>query len=199
VFQKIDLAKHFYFSSVWLRLQISSRVLPNCSITCSPIRVHRYTYDLTSTLQANLTGVRSPPPGTATEAGDHQSSFRVSTQYMWNYHLFKDAFPSLAEDPEGRTWKGNLGGQAKGGNSGATCVWVIPLVYGHVDQASESAGVFPYLSTISESNAALPSSLRRARYPRSRRLRDAHRSTVEKLCRCEVSATRSQRTGTCSE
>ena len=56
---------------------------------------------------------------------------------MWNYHLLKDAFPSLVDDPEGRSWKGNLGGQAEGGHAGATCGWVIPLVYGFVDQASK--------------------------------------------------------------
>ena len=99
-----------------------------------------YTYDLTSTLQANLTGVRAPPAdGPPPPAGlEHLSAFRVSTQYMWNYHLLKDAFPSLRDDPEGRKWKGNLGGQADGGNAGATSGWVIPLVYGFVDQASES-------------------------------------------------------------
>ncbi|KAL7408828.1 SacI homology domain-containing protein [Mrakia frigida] len=103
-FQKIDLGKHFYFS---------------------------YTYDLTSTLQSNLTGVRTSSSSSTNE--DYRSSFRINTRYMWNYRLLKDAFPEI--DEEGRSWKGNLGGSLKGGGAGGTGGWVLPLVHGFVDQA----------------------------------------------------------------
>lgn len=54
---------------------------------------------------------------------------------MWNYRLLKDAFPEI--DEEGRSWKGSLGGSLEGGGAGGTGGWVLPLVHGFVDQASE--------------------------------------------------------------
>lgn len=97
-----------------------------------------YTYDLTSTLQANLTGVRtssSSEPPSSTNPDDYRSAFRINTRYMWNYRLLKDAFPEINE--EGTSWKGNLGGSLEGGGAGGTGGWVLPLVHGFVDQASE--------------------------------------------------------------
>ena len=75
-FQSVDLSKNFYFS---------------------------YSYDITNTLQTNLT--ISP---------DHR---KWNTRFMWNHHLLKPAFE--LEEPKGRSR------------------WVLPLIHGFVDQASE--------------------------------------------------------------
>jgi hypothetical protein len=75
-FQSVDLSKNFYFS---------------------------YSYDITNTLQTNLTV--SP---------DHR---KWNTRFMWNHHLLAPAFD--LEEPKGRSR------------------WVLPLIHGFVDQASE--------------------------------------------------------------
>ncbi|KAK6908776.1 polyphosphoinositide phosphatase [Kwoniella mangroviensis CBS 8886] len=73
-FQHVDLTKNFYFS---------------------------YSYDITNSLQTNLTV--SP------------SNRRWNTRFMWNHYLLSPAFD--LEDPKGRS------------------KWVLPLIYGFLDQA----------------------------------------------------------------
>ncbi|KAH0579741.1 hypothetical protein H2248_002578 [Termitomyces sp. 'cryptogamus'] len=79
IFKQVDMSKNFYFS---------------------------YTYDLTSTLQHNLT--RSSRP--------NNSPWLFNDRYAWNYHLLACTFagqdiPRLSPP------------------------WLLPLVHGHVDQA----------------------------------------------------------------
>jgi hypothetical protein len=110
-FQKLDLSKNFYFS---------------------------YTYDLTSTLQCNLTGTRLPPGSSAASStdddGDASRFHKIAHRYMWNYALLKPAFNLEPQVPEaGGSWKPPLGGE--GGGRGA---WVLPIIHGFVDQASAS-------------------------------------------------------------
>lgn len=69
-----------------------------------------YTYDLTSTLQHNLTH---------SVAGKYR---RFNDRYAWNHHMIKFAFEKVDDDTEMATTKSN---------------WVLPLVYGHIDQASK--------------------------------------------------------------
>jgi hypothetical protein len=84
-FRQVDMSRNFYFS---------------------------HTYDLTSSLQANLTrpAVQSDPGG-----------WWFSDRFAWNHHMLADAF-----------------GPAKRGEDQIGRCWVLPMIYGHVDQASES-------------------------------------------------------------
>lgn len=112
------------------------RTLPLSDPNCFVLR--SYTYDITSSLQNNLTGVRTSFPSSSsssTRSNDYSSAFRITTRYMWNYRLLKCAFPQINE--EGRSWKGSLGGALPSGGAGGTGGWVLPLVHGFVDQASE--------------------------------------------------------------
>lgn len=93
IFQQVDLTKNFYFSCV-----------PNLSeLTPS------YSYDITNTLQTNLT----------VPAKDRL----WNTRFMWNHHLLSPAFE--LEQPRGRSR------------------WVLPLIHGFVDQASELCLTIP--------------------------------------------------------
>ena len=74
-----------------------------------------YTYDLTSTLQSNATSRNQSNPG----------PWPFTSRFAWNYHLFAAAF----ESPEGDAFKAH---------------WVLPLIHGHVDQASSSCFCFLY-------------------------------------------------------
>ncbi|KDQ17280.1 hypothetical protein BOTBODRAFT_105836 [Botryobasidium botryosum FD-172 SS1] len=81
-FRQVDLSRNFYFS---------------------------YSYDLTSTLQHNLTRPYS------TIDSEDNAPWSFNDRYAWNHHMLVDAF----------------GGKSKGIQSH----WVLPLVHGHVDQA----------------------------------------------------------------
>lgn len=86
-FRQVDLSKNFYFS---------------------------YTYDLTKTLQENLTStVANESTAMATTAWGYNEKF------IWNHHLLLPAFASSV----------HLRG------SDTASEWVLPLVYGFVDQA----------------------------------------------------------------
>ncbi|WFD36768.1 phosphatidylinositol-3,5-bisphosphate 5-phosphatase [Malassezia cuniculi] len=83
MFRQVDVSKNFYFS---------------------------YSYDLTRTLQSNMTGPR---------AGDDRV---VNDKFVWNYKLLQPAFSdcfSRSESPE----------------VALRSAWVLPLVHGFVDQA----------------------------------------------------------------
>ncbi|KAF8584424.1 hypothetical protein K439DRAFT_1646939 [Ramaria rubella] len=80
-FKQVDMSKNFYFS---------------------------YTYDLTSTLQCNLTR--------RTESSVTSERWTFNDRFAWNHHMLEEAFGKRAE------------GVAKSH-------WVLPLVHGHVDQA----------------------------------------------------------------
>ncbi|RDB21467.1 Polyphosphoinositide phosphatase [Hypsizygus marmoreus] len=79
IFKQVDMSKNFYFS---------------------------YTYDLTSTLQHNLTGSSRPVDG----------KWPFSDRYAWNFHLLTGPFENQERFP-------------------LKAHWLLPLVHGHVDQA----------------------------------------------------------------
>ncbi|KAK2460382.1 hypothetical protein APHAL10511_007547 [Amanita phalloides] len=82
-FKQVDMSKNFYFS---------------------------YTYDLTSTLQYNLTGSnRSRSP-----------LWPFSDRFAWNFHLLSAPFEKYVQKHGHLPLKPN---------------WLLPLVHGHVDQA----------------------------------------------------------------
>lgn len=79
IFKQVDMTKNFYFS---------------------------YTYDITSTLQSNVTSRNQSNLG----------PWPFTNRFAWNFHLFAAAF----ENPESDAPKAR---------------WVLPLIHGHVDQA----------------------------------------------------------------
>lgn len=84
IFKQVDMTKNFYFS---------------------------YTYDITSTLQRNLTG---------TEKAESQGQWSFNERFTWNHHMLLDAFGDKKDE------KGIIRSH-----------WAIPLIHGHVDQASQ--------------------------------------------------------------
>lgn len=126
-FKQVDLSKNFYFS---------------------------YTYDLTKTLQDNLT---APPDERASTkssngAAHHGGPLRPTTawgyneKFVWNHHLLQPAFGKSEHHgaPTARAEAASSNSpddaDAGSGNSsvGAAAEWVLPLVYGFVDQAKLS-------------------------------------------------------------
>jgi hypothetical protein len=89
-FQNIDLTKNFYFS---------------------------YTYDLTNTLQVNMT--RSPgfqdSATTAATQSPKTEMHESNNMFVWNDYLLKTGFKNI---------------NARSG-------WILRLIYGFVDQASK--------------------------------------------------------------
>jgi hypothetical protein len=78
-FQQVDLSKNFYFSYV-----PPESLSTLCCITAD---LDRYSYDITNTLQTNLTTSTTERPW--------------NTRFMWNYRLLKPAF--TLEEPKGRS------------------------------------------------------------------------------------------------
>jgi hypothetical protein len=110
IFKQVDMTKNFYFRCVLLE--------PLCSPTgVPPVRPFlrdrfdsfflSYTYDITSTLQSNATSRNQSNSG----------PWPFTNRFAWNFHLFSAAF----ENPERDAPKAR---------------WVLPLIHGHVDQAS---------------------------------------------------------------
>lgn len=108
-FQGVDLSKNFYFR--WAHSQSLPPLGLQAHVTSAlASSSSSYTYDLTHTLQYNLTR-GTPDPSAPTNAF---SSF--NDKWVWNRHLLRPAFRGL-----------------KGKSP-----WVLPLIHGFVDQASES-------------------------------------------------------------
>lgn len=84
-FQNIDLAKNFYFS---------------------------YTYDITNSLQNNLTQPLLAKPG---QKDSESPGLLHNDMFVWNHYLLSSGFKNLNS------------------RSG----WILPLIYGFVDQASK--------------------------------------------------------------
>ncbi|KAI0759129.1 SacI homology domain-containing protein [Fomes fomentarius] len=80
IFKQVDMSKNFYFS---------------------------YTYDLTSTLQHNLTRSGLSPA----------RRWSINDRYAWNHHLLTAAFEEDNSSPSTKSH------------------WLVPLIHGHVDQA----------------------------------------------------------------
>ncbi|KAF8885657.1 polyphosphoinositide phosphatase [Infundibulicybe gibba] len=79
IFKQVDMSKNFYFS---------------------------YTYDLTSTLQHNLTKKRDPS----------RTRWSFNERFAWNYHMITSGLDNEE-------------------SSSARPHWLLPMVHGHVDQA----------------------------------------------------------------
>ena len=84
-FQNVDMTKNFYFS---------------------------YTYDLTNTLQVNMT---MPSNNNNDRQSNTKIPFRYNDMFVWNQYLLKAGFKDINS------------------RSG----WILPLIYGFVDQASK--------------------------------------------------------------
>jgi hypothetical protein len=116
-----------------------------------------YTYDLTSTLQCNLTSRNKFSGG----------KWPFNDRYAWNWHMFEAVFRE---------------------SSGSTRAhWVLPVIHGHVDQASKHAIYRVFL--------VLSNSLTRAYCSWTCYIRDTDRSKVAALCRHSLSEAWCQRRG----
>lgn len=104
-FKQVDLTKNFYFRYVHRVLSLSLVLIP-----------FSYTYDLTTSLQYNLTRPSSPR--------------MANDRFVWNYSLMTKPFLGNESDPR-------------------SCCWLLPLIHGHVDQASMSAFHIPMLHLMS--------------------------------------------------
>ncbi|KAG8884546.1 phosphatidylinositol-3,5-bisphosphate 5-phosphatase [Tulasnella sp. 332] len=89
-FRQVDMSRNFYFS---------------------------YTYDLTSTLQHNLT-----------QAGRTSDFWCYNDRYAWNHHMITCAFSNRSKEEDERACTKSH--------------WVLPLVYGHMDQASGFSTIY---------------------------------------------------------
>jgi len=76
-------------------------------IVLAEVNEYSYTYDLTSTLQHNLTG--------PVRVG--YNNWPINDRFAWNFHMLTSPFSSHEKPP-------------------LTHNWLLPLVHGHVDQAS---------------------------------------------------------------
>src|SRR5258708_6995716 len=106
-FRQVDMTRNFYFS---------------------------HTYDLTSSLQHNMTRnfrSRHHSHNHSEEEHSHEipnktgQSWKFNDRYAWNHRMLLDAF-----NPEKSVEA------SRGGMDAVTNHWVLPLIYGHVDQAS---------------------------------------------------------------
>lgn len=104
IFQQVDLTKNFYF-----------RCASRTPITLRLTRFRSYSYDLTNTLQINLTRPTSYPT--------------FNQHFMWNHHLLEPAF-DLGDEHDGEN------GRTRGHHKCSS--WVLPFIHGFVDQASAS-------------------------------------------------------------
>jgi len=76
-----------------------------------------YTYDVTNTLQRNLThGKPTSTSASQADSGPQTSAWGYNDKFIWNWHLLQSAFTNL-EEPT---------------------TWVLPLIHGFCDQASKS-------------------------------------------------------------
>ena len=97
IFKQVDMSKNFYFRSRSFRFA-SAEIL---TIPSS------YTFDLTSTLQHNMT----------CSSAKSENGWSFNDRFAWNYHLLTAPFANREHGP-------------------IKSHWILPLVHGHVDQAS---------------------------------------------------------------
>lgn len=95
-FQQVDLSKNFYFS---------------------------YTYDITNTLQRNLTRpmTRSQHLAESSLPVDERQPHDINDKFVWNHNLLHSALVDLPEPSH----------------------WVLPIIHGFVDQASQYTCLYP--------------------------------------------------------
>ena len=99
IFKQVDMSKNFYFR--YVSDYIAVHVLYVQAF-------HSYTYDLTSTLQHNLTRAGLP----------QHRRWMLNDRFAWNHHMLTPPFND-GKSPASKNY------------------WLIPLIHGHVDQASK--------------------------------------------------------------
>lgn len=103
VWKQVEMGKNFYFRYA----RLCSPDYASINSTLYPLS---YTYDLTSTLQHNLTRPRA--------------GRMFNDRFAWNHHMMTRPFPALFR------------GRHDQGQESTKFQWLVPLVHGHVDQAS---------------------------------------------------------------
>ncbi|KAF8306902.1 hypothetical protein DL93DRAFT_2065154 [Clavulina sp. PMI_390] len=107
-FRQVDMSRNFYFATG---------------------------YDITSSLQANLT---SHPYSPSTQSTNKSASpipspdwcWKFNDHFAWNHHMLADAFGPNRHVPE----DDGAGGGGTAAEPISDC-WILPMIYGHVDQA----------------------------------------------------------------
>ena len=95
---------------------------PSCRVLLTKLKSGRlsYSYDLTNTLQVNLT---------------KPTKFRgFNARFMWNYNLVAKVFRTCVATSS----VSDLEIDNAISGTGPSSPWVLPLVHGSVDQASQS-------------------------------------------------------------
>ena len=150
-FKSVDMSKNFYFS---------------------------YTYDITSTLQQNLTQTRRS--SLRTDAG---ALIPYNDRFAWNHHMLiplvdrkqydkDDSYP-ISDEKSSSTTKSLPRRQPS--------QWILPLMHGHVDQASTILTLLPCLL------ANLFSNKRRTDCPRSSGPCHAYSPKISAFRGCSIS------------
>jgi hypothetical protein len=103
-FKSVDMSKNFYFS---------------------------YTYDITATLQQNLTQTRRS--SLRTEAG---APIPYNDRFAWNHHMMIPLVDRKYTDDASSIVGENVS-STESLPRRQTSQWILPLMHGHVDQASK--------------------------------------------------------------
>lgn len=90
-----------------------------------------YTYDLSSTLQHNLTLPHLAPTSSTSSTPGPSLMDRQNEKWLWNHHLLLPAR--------------SLSSNSSGGGVSLKSDWMLHLVHGFVDQASELSSFPPSL------------------------------------------------------
>jgi hypothetical protein len=126
-----------------------------------------YTYDITSSLQHNLSTKHLPRSSTTNGGG---VKWQFNDRYAWNTYMLSEAFTKLADKEDGVV---------------RSC-WVLPLIHGHVDQAS----AYPICIALL---VILTDWVKRAECARKSHFHHPHRETIPPFCGCKISQAWSQR------
>jgi hypothetical protein len=120
-----------------------------------------YTYDLTNTLQVNMTR----PPYTQLHGNSDKavSNNGYNLMFVWNYYLMKSGFESVSTQSS----------------------WILPMIYGFVDQASMcSHNIIKYPFYSEPSLTRQP--VRRNISPWQERLCNTNCSPISVFCWCQI-------------
>lgn len=118
IFRQVDMSKNFYFrytDHAYVHLSF----LTSCEFS--------YTYDITSTLQHNMTHGGICMHDTVDGVPVHRGK-DFNDRFAWNFNMMSKANGAFSV------------GESRGRGGGIvrlTAVWMVPLVHGHVDQASK--------------------------------------------------------------
>lgn len=124
-----------------------------------------YTYDLTNTLQVNMTR----PPYTELQGDSKMTDPHngYNLMFVWNHHLLKSGFSSVSTQSS----------------------WVLPMIYGFVDQASTCLP--PMRKVFTKETSSNLQSVARNICSGKKHIRNSNRSQIKAFCRRQILEARS--------